>query len=261
MSEKPTIAVLLDAENINNLDALRDLIDQLNQDHRIVVRRAVGDWSRNIRSVKHGMQDLEFELVHQPNHVPHNNLADVRLVIEALELVHDPKTALDAFAIVSSDQDFLPLYDRLRELGKTVIVAGDKYSNSSRIEKHADIFIPIGNAQQPEIRHSFSSRNRRAPKRGGLKVAKTPMNKMQRDRTRNLIRRSLGKLRAARRRSTPLNMYRMMKRLDPKFSVRNLGFSRMTDLLNSFPEIITVVGVDSTNVWVRFGRGRPQTHR
>ena len=87
MPQKPTIALLVDAENINNIASIRLLIEQLQSDGQIVVKRAVGDWNKAIRIIQSEMQSLGFDIVQQTNHVPGRNMADIRLVIEAIDLL------------------------------------------------------------------------------------------------------------------------------------------------------------------------------
>ena len=152
---QPNIAVLIDAENINHIESIQSLIADLQEFGQIVVKRAIGDWDRTIGVVRDPFVDLGFELVHQPNLAPGSNLADVRLVIEAIELLHNRNFDVETYAVVSSDQDFLPLYDRLRELGKTVIVAGDAHSNFTRLdETRRQYSFPSTTLSTEDIRHS-----------------------------------------------------------------------------------------------------------
>ena len=237
-------------------------MSELDASGDVVVKNAIGDWSHQKFNKKLDWQGIGFKIVDQSRQVAGRNSSDFRLVIEAMELALNPDNDVDTFAVMSSDQGFIPLYLRLRQLGKKVIVAGNGSLKNHRIRECTDRIIATGTTHAKTRSTILNARRnakpegrkRNADKKPRAKVAKTPMNKMQRDHTRNLIRRSLGKLRSARRRSTPLNMYRMMKRQDPKFSVRNLGYATTIDLLTSFPEIITVVSADSANPWVRFGR-------
>ncbi|MYK61678.1 MAG: NYN domain-containing protein, partial [Chloroflexi bacterium] len=97
---KPNIAVIIDVENINNVKSLRQLIDQLQQQGELTVKRAVGDWNRAIKIVQSDIRDLGFDLVHQKNLAPGHNSADTRIVIEALELLHNPGVDVETFAFV-----------------------------------------------------------------------------------------------------------------------------------------------------------------
>ena len=242
MPQKPNIAVLIDAENINHIESIQSLIDDLQEFGQIVVKRAIGDWDRTIGVVRDPFVDLGFELVHQPNLAPGSNLADVRLVIEAIELLHNRNFDVETYAVVSSDQDFLPLYDRLRELGKTVIVAGDAHSNFTRIDEHADVFIPIDNAVHKDIRHKFNQLTPRRTKRGGVKVARRRMDKNVRGEIRKLLIRSMSASIDEHGVVPADKLYQTMRKLEPGFSVKRLGYAKFDRLLGSYRDVVRVRG-------------------
>ena len=250
---QPNIAVLIDAENINNIKSLRHLIDQLEQKGELTVKRAVGDWNRSIKIVRHDIQNLGFDLVHQKNLAPGHNSTDTRIVIEALELLHNSDIDVETFAFVSSDQDFLPLYDRLRELGKSVIVAGDVNGNCARLERHSDTFIPIAEAEEAEIRAIYE-RTRRKPNEKGTRVARNRMGKTKRDQVEKLIIRSMETCMNENGVAQATDLYRTMRRLDPSFSVKKLGYGRFDRLLKSFSHILSVRGKQSANTSLRLNR-------
>ena len=250
MPPRPNIAVLIDVENINNVNSLRDLMWQLEQHGDLTVKKAVGDWDRAINIVRDGIESLGFDLVHQKNLAPGHNSADVRLVIEALDLLHDPDIDVDTFAVLSSDQDFLPLYDRLRELGKSVIVAGDATGNSLRLERHADTFISIEDAQEPEIRAIYE-RADTEPKNKSVNVARNRMSKQRRANVEHLVIRSMQECMNEKGITTATNLYRNMRRLDPTFSVKKLGYARFDRLLKSFSDILAVRGTRSANITIK----------
>ena len=249
--KQPNIAVLIDAENINNLASINDLIDILEMDGNVVLKRAVGDWFRAIKLVQNGMRDMGVELVHQPNFVPGNNMADVRIVIEAIEILHNPDLDVDAFAVVSSDQDFLPLYDRLRELGKRVIVAGDTSTNHARIERHSDRFIPINQVLEPEIRSIYDRDPRRKPKRTVVKVARKRMNRNVRTEVQELLYRAMAASVDERGTVSAAKLYQTMRKIKPDFSVKRLGYTQFARLIKSYPNVVRVRGNRSANITVQ----------
>ena len=250
---KPNIAVIIDVENINNVKSLRHLIDQLQQQGELTVKRAIGDWNRPIKIVQHDIEDLGFDLVHQKNLAPRHNSADTRIVIEALELLHNPGIDVDTFAFVSSDQDFLPLYDRLRELGKSVIVAGNTNGNCERLERHSDIFIPIAETEEPEIRAIYERTGRKSNEKG-VKVAQNPMGKGRRATVEKLLIRSMRTCMNDSGVAQASTLYRTMRRLDPNFSVKKLGYARFDLLLKSFSHVLSLRGKRSTNITLRLNR-------
>ena len=255
MPRKPNIALLVDAENINNIASIRLLIEQLQSDGQIVVKRAVGDWNKAIRIVQSEMQSLGFDIVQQTNHVPGRNMADIRLVIEAIDLLNEQTLNIDAFAVVSSDQDFLPLYERLRELGKRVIVAGDSSVNFTRLEQHADLFIPItDDVRDANIDLVHQSTSARKTRKGGVTVAKSRMNQKLRHKVKILILRSmLASVNEHEVVSADL-LYKTMRRLNPGFSVKKLGYAQFAQLVRSYPDIVRVRGKRSSNTTVKLLR-------
>jgi len=115
------LAVLIDFEN-TGLKSLQWLFDQISEIGRIIVKRAYADWS-----VASNKNDQLLELGIEPIHIVRStggskNSSDIRLAIDAVELLH--QSPVDTFVIVSSDSDFAPLASKLRAAGKTVIGAG-----------------------------------------------------------------------------------------------------------------------------------------
>lgn len=261
MVHTSNIAVLIDAENGSNPQRIESLLRQLEGSGNIVAKLAIGNWSTNRICKKIDWRANGFKVVNQSQQAPGHNGSDFRLVIEAMELVFNPDLDIDTFVVMSSDQGFIPLYQRLRKKGKTVVVAGNGSLKNRRIRANTDRIVMLDDRHQiprsNAVEASPSPNNKRS-KRIKPKIVRDPMSRAQRHNTRNLIRRALARLGSERRRATPLNMYQMMKRLNSKFRVRDLGYSKMIDLLESFPEIITVVSVNPDDVRVRFGRSKPR---
>lgn len=107
---------------------------------RIVAKRAYADWDR-YRAAKRPMHEAAFEMIEVP-HVSYSgkNSADIRLVVDALDLCHT-KAHVHVFVIISGDSDFSPLVSKLRENAKTVIGVGVKNSSSALLIDNCDEFI------------------------------------------------------------------------------------------------------------------------
>ena len=246
---RPNIAVLIDAENINNISAINDVIRQLEQDGNIVFKRAIGDWNRNIKAVREGMRQIGIDIVQQTNLAIGHNSADIRLVIEAIDILHNPHFNIDTFAILSSDQDFLALYQRLRELGKTVIVAAKSSPKRSRIERHSDRFIPINTTLEAKVEVAYNRTLR--TKNGGLRVSRRKMNKKNRSDTRQLILRAMNASTNDQGVVPAQKLYKTMRRLKPDFSVKKLGYSTFAKLIRSYPDIVKVRGRHAANISIK----------
>ena len=132
------VAVLIDYEN-TGLGAIQGLLDRLSDIGSLTVKRAYADWSVHRRDRD---QLLEFGI--EPVNVFRSrgsgkNSADIRLVIDAIELLY--QSPVDTFAIVSSDSDFVHLVNRLRAAGKTIIGAGPRSTAPRTLVTSCDQYL------------------------------------------------------------------------------------------------------------------------
>ena len=140
------IALLVDFENIilglpqsKKLRA-KAVVLRVLELGKIVVKRAYADWGR-YEHHKVELHQLGFELMEIPHRsVTGKNSADIRLVVEAMDLVIS-KEHIDTFVLVSGDSDFTPLVAKLREHDKRVIGIGVKQSTSKLLVDSCDEFI------------------------------------------------------------------------------------------------------------------------
>lgn len=161
------IALFVDLENFfgfcNGLGLPIDLapeMEKLTTIGKVTVRKSFGDIQKlpipgdkkqEIRKM------LQQNLIHHediPYHNAFKNSADIRLVIEALSMVYS-NDDIDLVAVVGSDRDYLPLFSKVREIGKEVIGIGGSKDNTPDIFVRAcDYFFYhenlTGNAAPPE---------------------------------------------------------------------------------------------------------------
>src|SRR3954471_8790943 len=141
------IALFIDFENlVTNTGItipgfnLQPAMDRLLEKGKVVFRRAYCDWSR-FREAKAHLHEHGVELVEVPPSTRSGkNAADMRLVIDALELAYN-REHIDTYVIASGDSDFVPLANKLREMGRTVIGLGVKGSTSPLFVKACDEFL------------------------------------------------------------------------------------------------------------------------
>ena len=140
------IALLVDFENIilglpqNKKFRGKAVVSRVLELGKIVVKRAYADWGR-YDSHKVELHQLGFELMEIPHRsVTGKNSADIRLVVEAMDLVIS-KEHIDTFVLVSGDSDFTPLVAKLREHDKRVVGIGVKQSTSKLLVDSCDEFI------------------------------------------------------------------------------------------------------------------------
>lgn len=247
MVDKPEsrIALFLDFENLvtntgitaANFD-LQPAIDRLLERGKVVFRRAYCDWSR-FREAKRNLHELGFELVDVPPSTrAGKNGADMRLVIEALELSY-AREHIDTFVIASGDSDFCPLAYKLRENDRTVIGLAVRSATSPFFVKACDEFIYLkpagrvapheetdgGTAGQRGEKTEARPRSRAAASGRGKRVdAVVPV--IAREVVSRLLAQATGPL-------NPSLIKQTIVRKEPDFDERDHGFSTFSKLLGA----------------------------
>jgi uncharacterized protein (TIGR00288 family) len=217
------IALFIDFENLvtrtgfsaDKFD-LQPALDTLLEKGKVVFRRAYADWTRFAEATSR-LHDKGVELVDVPPSTrAGKNGADVRLVIDALELCY-LREHIDTFAIASGDSDFCPLAYKLRENDRTVIGLAVKESTSPLFVKACDEFIYL---------RGPGSRRRD----GGNKEREKPKEKSIPE----VARESVAAILA--RASAPVNpsaIKAAIVRREPDFDERDHGFSSFSRLLEA----------------------------
>ncbi len=246
------VAVLIDFENVG-LDAIQFLLDQLSDVGRIIIKRAYGDWSVQ-RNKQEQLIEQGIEAIHQyRSNRSGKNSSDIRLAIEAIDLFHT--SPIDTFVIVSSDSDFVPLVGKLRSSGKTVIGSGRREATSSTLVRSCDRYIFLDDAKK------------RTP------VAAQPVRRPRRRTTTEGDANSGdgnsgdGVALALRAYEASINdqgyvagskLYQTMRRIDPGFDYRVMGFRTFTQFLESISEVEINRPQNGGDVQVTTKQGRDQ---
>ena len=211
MTEKQ-IAVLIDYENVG-LTSIQWLFDQLSDLGRVIVKRAYGDWS-----IAGNKRDQLLELGIEPVQLFHSaasgkNSSDIRLAIDAIELLH--QSPVDTFVIVSSDSDFVSLVSKLRAGGKTVIGAGQQATAPRTLVMSCDRYFYLDQAERPSVTKGV----------GRDFQADSPLVRAVRAAVDDQGR-ALGS-----------RLHQTLQRLDPSFDFRALGYSTFRKYLEASPEV------------------------
>ena len=118
------LALLIDADNVRS-SFLPIIIREASAIGTIVVRRVYGHFASSSMAP---WQSLLHEYALTPVHVPPasrgKNATDMKLAIEAMDLLHQKH--LQGICIASSDSDFTTLASRIREDGLEVFGFGEK---------------------------------------------------------------------------------------------------------------------------------------
>lgn len=148
------IALYVDLENFVGfclalglpLDLAPEL-SRLTELGKVTIRRSFGDiYKLPLNSTQKAdlRRMLQQNLIlHEdiPHYNAFKNTSDIRLVIEALSHAYT-NDDIDTVAIVASDRDYLPLFAKLREIGKEIIGIGGNRDNTPELYvKACDYFF------------------------------------------------------------------------------------------------------------------------
>ena len=251
------VAVLIDFENVG-LDAIQYLLDQLSDVGRIIIKRAYGDWSVQ-RNKQEQLIEQGIEAIHQyRSNRSGKNSSDIRLAIEAIDLFHT--SPIDTFVIVSSDSDFVPLVGKLRSSGKTVIGSGRREATSSTLVRSCDryIFLDDAGKRTPAATQPVRRPRRRTTNEGDGNSG---------DGNSSDGNSGDGVALALRAYEASINdqgyvagskLYQTMRRIDPGFDYRVLGFRTFTQFLESISEVEINRPQNGGDVQVTTKQGRDQ---
>ncbi len=133
------LAVFIDFENCAKAPAfdLELMMARLKERGRLLIKRAYADWGRFSKD-KGKLARASISLIELPSHGGRGkNSADIALVVDALEAT-TTRPHIDTLVVVSGDSDYTPLYTKVRELGKRVIVIGPQNGTSAFVKDYCD---------------------------------------------------------------------------------------------------------------------------
>jgi len=174
-AETPNIAVFADYENValgareanyKKFD-IELVLERLLERGNVVMRKAYCDWGR-YKNHRRTLHERGFELVEVPHvKVSGKNSADIRMVVDALDLAHT-KPHVTIFALITGDSDFSPLVGKLRENNKRVVGIGVRKSTSDLLVESCDDFIYYDDLVR-ESQPKRGTKRREAATKGGKK--------------------------------------------------------------------------------------------
>ena len=143
-SGREQIALFVDLENFIGFCKgfglkmeLEQAIRKLTEHGRVVIRRSFGDIYK-LPMDYNTKEDIRLML--QNNLIQHEdvrhrtrykNASDIKLIIEALSVAYS-NPAINTFAVIADDRDYIPLFTKLREIGKTVIGIGSSKESTQK---------------------------------------------------------------------------------------------------------------------------------
>ena len=116
--ESRNVALLIDADNAQPA-AIDPVLTVLAELGTVNVRRAYGNWSEpRLKGWRDKLVTFGIEPQQQFDLTKGKNATDMKMTIDAMDLMF--RGRIDAFGIMSSDSDFMPLATRLRQDGLPV---------------------------------------------------------------------------------------------------------------------------------------------
>ena len=253
MNDFQKMVVLIDADN-TQLSKLEGVLHEVSTYGRIVVRKAYGNWKKRLLGKwEDEIKRLAIKAEQQFDYVPGKNTTDIAIVIDAMDLLHTEM--YDAFVLVSSDSDFTPLAVRLKESGIYVIGVGEKKTPEAFCSA-CDDFIYIENIDQTENEKKQSS-EKNVKKQGKKNERKDEDNEQitlhvgfaypDIAEIHNLLHIACDKFQDDDGYTALTLAGNYIKRVRPEFNTKNYGFSKLSDLIRSFPELYDVKRYNTGN--------------
>lgn len=253
MNNDSQVAVFIDYDNIEISTAEKlgkdaevewgRILEAAVQVGRVVVRRAYADWGAYGGDAQRELLGLGIELV-QVSSKRGKNAADIRIVIDALEMLFSERNNITHVMLVSGDGDFTELVHRLRTRGLFVIGLGVSGTSAEYLVNACDEFIfydrLVGITPQSQRQPS----NKQKTVREEEVVAPS----FDISEARQLLRRVLQAREAEWMLAAELKS--AMLRLDPAFNERNYGFSSFKDFLTAQKDM-TIIRTNNNQLEVQ----------
>ena len=241
------MVVLIDADN-TQLTKLEEVLHEVSAFGRIVVKKAYGNWKKRLLAKwEDQIKRLAIKAEQQFDYVAGKNTTDIAIVIDAMDLLHTGM--YDAFVLVSSDSDFTPLAVRLKESGIYVIGVGEKKTPEAFCSA-CDNFIYLEYLEGGEEKKEAQPQNVKARKEGSRKKGKGNDDESMTLRIgfvdpdiadiHNLLRIACEKFQDDDGFTPLTSAGNYIKRVKPEFNTKTYGYSKLSDLIRSFPDLYEV---------------------
>ncbi len=222
------IALLIDADNASP-DHLDEVLLVLGELGTINIRRAYGNWAKT--SLKGWGQLTGLHSIvpmQQFDVVKGKSSTDMRMTIDAMDLLY--RGHVDGFGIMSSDSDFLPLAQRIREDGLPVYGFGTAKTPMSFQQACTRFFdvAALASDKGEALEAPPVAKGQRAVDAEMLQVLGAAFKASKRDEE------GYASLAEVGQRAKAVS----------SFAVRNYGFTRLSDLIKAVPNFGTRVGDD-----------------
>ena len=212
MENLQRIVMLIDADN-TQIGKLEDVIGEISTHGRIVVKRAYGNWRKDVlKNWEKELKRLAIKAEQQFDYVNGKNATDMALVID------------------TSDSDYTPLAINLHESGVYVIGVGEKKTPEA-FRNSCDEFIFLenlgrANALKLNIPEEENDEEDDEEHNGDYDIEKIH----------NLLKIAWDKYQDDEGYVNVSSAGQFIKRVRPDFDVRTFGYLKLPKLIEAFPE-------------------------
>ena len=242
MQDQGNVALLVDFENLvfglkeshgeDYAESMEpELLFRLAEEYgQVVLANAYADWrSREINQFQTDLYRLGIDLIHvfaKRQQHRFKNAVDVKMAVDAVETIWT-LPHVRTFVIVSGDRDFIHVLKALRRHGKSVVGVSPDQSASEDFAALCDRFVRYG-ALVASYGASASGGAEHSPSQGEqLRAVRAALQEIVSERPDGLKGAQIKPL--------------LRRRLSATFDESEYGFSRLTDLLLSLPDVVSVV--------------------
>jgi uncharacterized protein (TIGR00288 family) len=222
------IALLIDADNASP-DHLDEVLLVLGELGTINIRRAYGNWAKTALK---GWIDLSLQHsiipVQQLDPAKGKSVTDMKMVIDTMDLLY--RGHVDGFGIMSSDSDFMPLAQRIREEGLHMWGFGTTKTPMPFQQSCTRFFdvSALGLDQEERLEQPATSKGRRPVDAELLQMLGQAFKASKRDEDGYASLSEMGQRAKA----------------VSSFSARNYGYTRLSDLIKAVPNFEVRPGPD-----------------
>lgn len=225
-SREANIALLVDADNASP-DHFDEVLLVLGELGTINIRRAYGNWAKASLKGWGTLTSLHSIIpVQQFDVVKGKSATDMRMTIDAMDLLY--RGGVDGFGIMSSDSDFLPLVQRIRENGLPVYGFGTAKTPLGFRQACTRFFDVAALASHEQSAEGAPAANEHAIDPALLELLGSAYKASERDEDGYTTLSELGQRAKA----------------VSSFATRNYGYNRLSDLIRAMPNYDVKTGPD-----------------
>ena len=234
IEQEANIALLIDADNASP-DHLDEVLLVLGELGTINIRRAYGNWAKaGLKSWGNLSGRYSIVPIQQFDVAKGKSATDMRMTIDAMDLLY--RGHVEGFGLMTSDSDFLPLAQRIKEDGLPVYGFGTTKTPESFREACTRFFdvAALGLDDADQLEQPKTEAGQRPVDTELLQVLGSAYKASKRDEEGY----------------TPLSELGQRAKAVSSFAARNYGFTRLSELIKAVPNF-EVKSADDGSILVK----------